>query len=417
MDKKQEKRIIKIYKDLLHYYFDNKREMYIDDKPFKNLLDALYPVVLEEKFYSDGLFFAAVNWHLEGLDKLPVNIDESSIQDLLSHIKNIFLINKQKHFLVFPLQGSRLEQDIVFDRFNLLTQKEEKILIKQIASITGIEDKEVKALLTHTKRSRSKDFLKANIMIIEVENQTENVNDSAYLLAQYSIIIFQLIHIAFNMETSIYDKVTLQEETNRHVAIISKDYWRCSHGYSWSAYLQCRMKLDFMSKGENQEIFVRLLEAFTIYANEDDLTIKFVNSFNLYFRGFLQSNVQNDYALGLLLYITALETLVCDGRQEKRLRLAAILPKIIDIPDFKKINVSKTINDLYKERNNFVHAGKIPSSIYGDGSNLKLLERITALLLLKYLEVDHLLLNIDGSNRLDRWNKYLDNTFDNIIFG
>lgn len=417
MDTKQEKNIIARYKELLQFYFNNgRRKPDLDNKPFANFLSLLYPVIKGHKFYCDDIFISSIIWHLESLIELPSNIDEQQLDNLIEHINKNFDINKEKHYLIFPLQGSGLKRDISFSRFNILTERNEDELIKQISDLTSIDRVAVVDLLEHTKKSRSKDFSKSNIMIIEIEDQTENIRHSAYQLAQYSVNFLFLIHSAFGMESSIFRLAEIWEDENKHVAILSKDDWRCGHGHSWDAHLQCKLDLDFMEEEEYQNDFDNLFNAFALNNDKDDLLYKFMNSLILYSRGIVQRRIQKDDSLALLLYITALESLITEGQQEKRIRLVAIIPKLVSIDGITSFELATVIDELYKERNNFIHAGQTPQFSY-ENNKLDILERITALILLKYFDIDSLLDVSSGQTRLKAWENYLNQIFNSIIFG
>lgn len=417
MDAKQKKKIIAAYKDLLQFYFKTgRREPDLDDNPFTNFLDLIHPILLKHKFYCNDIFLSSINWHLEGLSGLPSNVDEQQLDNVIEHINKSFEINKEKHYLIFPLQGSGLKKDISFSRFHILKEKSEEELHTQISDITSIDKIAVADFLEHTKKSRSKDFLKSNIMIIEVENQTENVRYSAYQLAQYSVNFLFLIHSAFGMKSSIFRKAEIWRDKNRHVAILSKDGWRCGHGHSWDAHLQCKLDIDFMEEDKYQEIFDKLFNTFALINEKDDLAYKFINVFILYSRGIVQQRIHHDESLALLLFITALESLITEGQQEKRLRLTALIPKLISIDGITSFELATMIDELYKDRNNFVHAGQTPSYSYKN-NKLETLERVTALMILKYFEVDSLLDISSGQTRVKAWTEYLNNMFTGIIFG
>lgn len=417
MDAKQKKKIIAAYKDLLQFYFKTgRREPDLDDKPFTNFLDLIYPILLKHKFYCNDIFLSSINWHLEGLSSLPSNVDEQQLDNVIEHINKNFEINKEKHYLIFPLQGSGLKKDISFSKFHILKEKSEEELHTQISDITSIDKKAVIDFLEHTKNSRSKGFLKSNIMIIEVENQTENVRYSAYQLAQYSVNFLFLIHSAFGMKSSSFRKPEIWRDENRHVAILSKDGWRCGHGHSWDAHLQCKLDIDFMEEDKYQQIFDKLFSSFALRIELNNLAYKFINLFVLYSRGIVQRKIHHDDSLALLLFITALESLITEGQQEKRLRLAAIIPKLITIDGMTSFELATMIDELYKDRNNFVHAGQTPSYSYKN-NKLETLERVTALMILKYFEVDSLLDVSLGQTRVKAWTEYLNELFNSIIFG
>lgn len=417
MDAKQKKKIIAAYKDLLQFYFKTgRREPDLDDKPFTNFLDLIYPILLKHKFYCNDIFLSSINWHLEGLSSLPSNVDEQQLDNVIEHINKSFEINKEKHYLIFPLQGSGLKKDISFSKFHILKEKSEEELHTQISDITSIDKKAVIDFLEHTKNSRSKGFLKSNIMIIEVENQTENVRYSAYQLAQYSVNFLFLIHSAFGMKSSSFRKPEIWRDENRHVAILSKDGWRCGHGHSWDAHLQCKLDIDFMEEDKYQQIFDKLFSSFALRIELNNLAYKFINLFMLYSRGIVQRKIHHDDSLALLLFITALESLITEGQQEKRLRLAVIIPKLITIDGMTSFELATMIDELYKDRNNFVHAGQTPSYSYKN-NKLETLERVTALMILKYFEVDSLLDVSLGQTRVKAWTEYLNELFNSIIFG
>ncbi len=417
MDAKQKKKIIAAYKDLLQFYFKTgRREPDLDDKPFTNFLDLIYPILLKHKFYCNDIFLSSINWHLEGLSSLPSNVDEQQLDNVIEHINKNFEINKEKHYLIFPLQGSGLKKDISFSKFHILKEKSEEELHTQISDITSIDKKAVIDFLEHTKNSRSKGFLKSNIMIIEVENQTENVRYSAYQLAQYSVNFLFLIHSAFGMKSSSFRKPEIWRDENRHVAILSKDGWRCGHGHSWDAHLQCKLDIDFMEEDKYQQIFDKLFSSFALRIELNNLAYKFINLFMLYSRGIVQRKIHHDDSLALLLFITALESLITEGQQEKRLRLAVIIPKLITIDGMTSFELATMIDELYKDRNNFVHAGQTPSYSYKN-NKLETLERVTALMILKYFEVDSLLDVSLGQTRVKAWTEYLNELFNSIIFG
>lgn len=410
LNNKDRKKIDACYQSLQNYYLkNNKKELDFDDKPFINLLDLLYPIIRKHPYFSNDFFVSAVELYLE--KKVEV---EDDLDELLMYIENHFNINKDEHFLIFPLQGSGLHKDISFLNFHLLSEKNEAGIIQQISEITQIEYNGVKDFLDHTQKSRSRDFLKSNIIIIKVENQTENVDRTAYQMAQFAVYIFKLIHSAYGMESSIFRMAERWEEENSHVAILAKDNWRCGHGYSWNAHLKCKIDIDFMAEEKYQRIFGFLFDTVTKKEN-DVLTNKFINALILYGKANVQNSEYRDTDLAILLYVTALESLLTEGRNEKRLRLSAIVPRIINCEGKNITEISVLLEKLYTSRNNFLHAGQ--SSYYSRrDEDIEYLDKITALVILRCFELGK---SIDGvgERRTKAWSKYVDNIFMDLILG
>ena len=90
-------------------------------------------------------------------------------------------------------------------------------------------------------------------MIIKVENQIENVDRTAYQMAQFAVYIFKIIHSAYGMDSSIFCMAERWEGENSHVAILTKDNWRCGQSFGWNAHLECKIDIDFMAEENTKE--------------------------------------------------------------------------------------------------------------------------------------------------------------------
>lgn len=359
----------KLYLAMVQYFFrEGKRELGFDDVPYMNFMETLFPRVRANHYYDDDIFFYTVNNHLKDLKTVPEQADKN-INSLLEYINNNFEINKGVHYLIFPLQGSGLKNDIEFSEFHFIIEKDEPEIFKRIASITGISERDVTSFLEHTKASRSPDFLKDNLVVFRMENQTSYVNRRAYRAAQHIIYYLYLIHTAFVMETSIFRLAYGWTQDNGHVAILAQDNWRQGHGFSWQARLKCELDIDFLNEERYQKLFSDLYDTFQLGKDADDLTQKFLNALILFNRGIHQRHFFKDDSLALLLYLTAAESLLTESHNEKRLRLCAILSRIACIDKITQSMLANTLNDLYLKRNNFVHAGE---SAYFDSEDRQL---------------------------------------------
>ncbi len=408
-------KLIKAYDSLQYFYFSNEKdELDFEDKPYINMLELLYSKFYEYEFFSEDLLEYAVISYLKQQDK-PQETNENTIKEFIEYIINIFDINKQKHFLIFPLQGSGINCDVSFSNIHILKEKGEEVLLDQISEITDMSYYDVRDFFRHTQNSRSKDFLKSNIMIIEIENQTYNVKHSAYLMAQSAINILKLIHSAYEMESSIFRKSELHVKRNSHVAIISKDSWRCGHGFNWNANLQCKLDIDFIAEKKHQETFSKMLNLLFSKSN-DQLNRLFINAFGLFEKATIQRTEFCEYEISLLLYLTALESLFTEGKNEKRLRIAAIVPRVLYDDGAKITELAEKLEILYMQRNNFLHAGEFFHYKRID-ITLEQLEQTVAKIILKILTIDDIIYARENESNLKAWNKYTDNIFKNIILG
>lgn len=420
MNTKEIKKVSALLKDALCFYFAQSpvRELDLDDKVYMNLVEVVWPFVKEHPYYGEDLFLSAVSWHIEKYETMPENIGAEEVENLIQDIKKCFDLNKQKHYLVVPLQNSTLKKDFTFDRFYFLKEDEEDILIQKISELSQIDMGRVSDFLEHTKKSRSKDFLKSNLLVIKVENQTENIRRSAYQIAQNAIDSILLLHAGIEHQMSAKDLFHPNLgwlEKNSHVAILSTDGWRCGHGFDWQAHLSCDVDLDFFEDEVVQQKFVEFYNLFN-FKSTDEFTYRFYNSFSLYSKARVQRIEQKENSVALLLYLTAIESLVTEGRNEKRLRVSAITPKLIQYRDITQADLSRKLNDMYTRRNNFVHAGT--GAYWRDETEeLELLEKVVAKLILRVTDIESELDIREGETKWHAWERYVNGIFDDIIFG
>ena len=357
-------KLLKCYENLVQYYFANSKvELDLDDKPYTDLLDLLHPISSQHPFFERELFMQAVSWHVESLEEPPEQFSDNDINLLETAVERVFDCNMEKHFIIFPLQGSRLKADISFSHFHFITKKDEQELIQQISTISGIDETHIESFLEHTTKSRSKDFLKSNLLVIEMEHQSETVRQSAFHKAQQSINLLLLMCSAFGKEPDTFYIRLVSEEPNSHVAILSDELWRCGHGHGFGEHLKCNADLDFMQEPKHQALFEKMHQTLAS-TRQEGFREMVQNAFLLYAKGMMQKNEHRDDSLALTLYIVALESLLAEERNEKRLRLAAIIPQLIEIDGMTSPEMAREINDFYKLRNNFLHAGKQPYFAY-----------------------------------------------------
>lgn len=420
------RRAKKICEDFMNYYFNsiiNKSELDYSCKPFMNLLQAVWEDVYTSDYSDLDITYFTIVRCISDLEQIPSDIS-SYYSYLVDAVKNSFQKNKGEHFVIIPLHGSGLNKTITFEnkKFCLIpTEKNEQILFKKLSRAMHIKYKACVHMFEHTKRSRSKDFFKHNLLLIKIENQTSHVKLNAITIAVRTIYLIQLLHWALNTtEDSTFSLKKLlidRLEENHHVLIMSNDEWRCGHGYTIKGVPKCKVDLHFFKKKKYQTIFSELFNDFFIEGG-DELTKRFVNSLVLLNRAF-QFEEKNDNDLATLLYTTSAEVLLTTGKNEKRLRFAATLSELISIDRKKRTEIAKILDNVYRKRNDFVHEGVLPFYEYckNEDSDLKVVRIAISKLILKYNEIDTLLAIPGEGDRSKRWDTYIDQLFINLIFG
>ena len=416
----------KICSDLLQCYFNSntdKPELDYDCKPFMNLAYAIWDDVYSINYSDPDLVILTIQSHLLNLKKAPSDIS-LFYSSLVDSVKETFELNKAEHFLIIPLHGSKLNKQISFEnnRFHLIpNEDDEKEIFTKLSNIMAIEYDKCVDMFQHTKISRSPDFFKHNLLLIRIENQTNHVKLKAITIAIQTIYIIHILYWAQDIKEDAFFALnrlcysTLEE--NHHVLIMSTDEWRCGHGNTWKGVPKCHIDLQFLDDEEKQVLFSRLFTDFFINSR-DELTRRFINSLVLLNRGY-QFEFDNDVDLATLLYTTSAESLLTENHNEKRLRLAAILPNLISIEGKTKYDISKMLDNIYVKRNSFVHSGKSPFYDYleDEDNDLKFTRIAISKLILKYSEIDTILSKQNQDSRNKRWDSYVDQLFKELIFG
>lgn len=413
--------------NLLQYYFNSstdKPELNYDCKPFMNLVQAVWDDVESSDYADPDITIFTIENRILELKTAPSDVS-TFYSSLVNLVKTSFEQNKGEHFVIIPLHGSKLNKQITFgdEMFYLIPSEEnEKTLFSNLSNIMSIEYEKCADMFEHTKNSRSRDFFKHNLLLIRIEDQTSRVRSEAITIAVRTIYLMHTLYWTLNTtEDALF---TLKKHSfdelreNYHVLIMSDDEWRCGHGHTWNEGLpKCQIDLHFLEEEENQTIFSHLFTEFLLNPG-DELTRRFVNSLILLNRGF-HFEFKNDNDLATLLYMTSAEALLTEQKNEKRLRLAAILSKLIYIEGKTRSEIADILDSVYYKRNDFVHAGKSPFYEYREDEEDELTFTRIAIskLILKYNEIDTLLSTQSEDNRSKKWDAYVDQIFKTLIFG
>ncbi|MGF2618647.1 hypothetical protein [Bacillus cereus] len=424
---KQMNNLINNYSNLLQFYFRNGRKtLDFNDKPYAVFIDSMYKYMSPIKYFDIDIFLDFWHRHFEELVDFPEDINIENVQDLINDVIETLEINADCHFIIVPLPKAKLSKVIHFDRFTFIPRLyNEENKIDEIQKITNIEPYEIENMLNHIKRSRSRDFMKHSLLVISMTDQTSFIHTNANHIAKYCIYLIRILYFAnkHRSKQSIFESMQsfYTYEPNTHLAVIAKDLWRCS-GIGIDFITECNFDLDFISEHKNQVLLKELATSFIFKNSKDEFLMSFLNSIILFNKAYDQK-LNKEESLATLLLITAGESLLTEGKNEKRLRLSALLSRLISIDHYESYQVAEIINSIYKMRNDFVHAGKEVDflNVFETDNNTNhyfILRQTIAKLLINFNHFDSLLSEDDkDTNKQKKWQKYLDNLFDNVITG
>lgn len=408
-------KVNKLYENAWQFMRRTQRnELYMDDQVYINLIFALYENVKDNPLFCEDILKGCTDRFLYE-DFYKDEIDKNRAEDLIQNIVETLELNKKVHYLLIPINGARLSNDINFECFHFIhgdeAEKEEKI-----QRITGLDRQEIQDFIDHTKKSRSKDFMEYPMLVLQIDNVHSNVYRSASFTAQRIFQIIKLMVYKFETKKDIYEMATNWNKDNYHVAIVGEERWQFGHGNWWNL-IQCKYSLDFLSELNNQGEFVTLANTFVFENNKDELYYKFSNALELFEKSLEQYENYKDTTLSMMLLFSAAESLLTEGDNEKKLRLSVIWPRLVTIMDKTQKDLCVLIKESYEKRNDFVHAGNL---IYGSKSvELRVLHQMLAKLISLYLLPD-VWKNTECETEekdISKWTKYVRNIFTDAIYG
>ena len=411
MDKSK---VNKLYEDAWQFMRSKKNELDFNDKPYINLVSALYENVKDNPLLCEDIILGCTDRFLN--DDLGKDIvDKNRGENLIQNIIKTFELNKKVHYLLIPINGARMSCDMHFSSFHFINGNEEE-KEEKIQRITGLDRYKIQEFINHTKKSRSPDFMMPPLLVLRIDNVHTNVDRSASIIAQRIFQIIKLMIYKLETEQDIFcELATNRYEDNYHVAIIGEEDWQFGHGNWWNL-IRCKYSLDFLSETNNQNEFVELANTFVFDRYKDELHYKFSNALELFEKSLEQYENYKDITLSMMLLFSAAESLLTESDNEKKLRLSVIWPRLVTITGKGQKDLCILIKDSYEERNNFVHAGNLMYD--SEKKEIRVLHQMLAKLIYKYLLSDEWK-NTDSSTKekdITKWTKYVRNIFIEAIY-
>jgi|GEM_PF-2844609 len=424
---KQLKTITGLLNAFVHASFRDGAFDFDYDQTYENLASEVFKISEIKEYYDDDLFHWIIENQITRRIGSPRNFDEKEVNDVLEIVLKDLLRNIAHHVIVVPIPRADLNAIISFGNYMLLPhylKRDEKI--EQLARFSGKKYADAASILEHTEKSRSPDFLKYPLLCIKEKQQSATIHFRALNMARLAIYAITTYYYAYiSLENQgLYSSMAslIRVPQASHIAILAKDNWRQRHN-PLDFDPSMRFRLHWLAEKNHQRKLLKFIRALILAEKPDKLRLLFLNALILFNEALNQNN-----SIATLMIMTSAESLLTQTRNEKRLRLAAILPRLVKVKGKSVADLSEILTELYLKRNDFVHAGRTITIMYSDKkdkNSLEVAKVAVAMLLLDYPAIEQRLLKklrasgkpINKNNLLTAWQNDIDIVFENIIKG
>lgn len=328
-------------------------------------------------------------------ERILRGVDSTLCKEFVEKFIKYLSRHRASHLIVLPILKTTVDSTIEFNRFSVIPyglSREEKISI--LAKKTDRSFESTEYLAKHTEKSRSPNFYNNTLFCIKIIHQTQWINMQAREIAMWNIAFLRALYygLEYKKPSLLFGRFVPGPE-NKHMLIISKQDWRCSH-LPLEFNASCSFSLNWLRKIDIQKQLVRLNNLLIFPDVLDRLSYRFFRSFRLFSRSIDLIEMKEPFegfGLSILFLMIAAEGILLDRESEKRARLSCLLPKFGCPSHVSRSQAYNTVNDCYQWRSDFVHSGtdKFPDydEDFKEGMHQKefnLLREMVARMLLNY---------------------------------
>jgi len=294
-------------------------------------------------------------------ERILRGVDSTLCKEFVEKFIKYLSRHRASHLIVLPILKTTADSVIEFNRFSVIPyslSRDEKISI--LAKKTNRSFESTENLAKHTEKSRSPNFYNNTLFCIKITHQTNWINMKARQIALWNIAFLRALHygLEYRKPSLLFGRFVPGPE-NKHMLIISKQDWRCSH-LPLDFNASCSFSLEWLRKENVQQRLVRLNNLLVFPDVLDRLSYRFFRSFRLFSKSidFIEMNEAFEgIGLSILFLMIAAEGVLLDRESEKRVRLSSLLPKFGCPPRISRSHAYNTVNDCYQWRSDFVHSG------------------------------------------------------------
>lgn len=411
-------KLIKQFKTIFGYCKAKaKWDPNFDDPPFDKLLNIGY------EYFSTLGIWSYSQFNSMSISKLNTYKSKQSITDLdaekiLDDIEITLRNNLNDIFTILPLKDAQISKSVFFENFAIIKSGSQGILktsnvskgtvFKEINNHFGIDINKLKEKIGYIVNHKSKGFLDYPLLVIREHYHFEETAsiDRALFTLRFYLMFIRLIATKNKAEQY---KITPHNFNNcDHFTCLSKNN---NINFPIKEGLDCNYNLDFIHSLHNQNHFLNIVRIFNSPTN--DLRTIYMRSIRFLNKAFNGSDWDvDDLSLRVLFTNISAETfLIFDTIGGKRVKLANAMVKLAN----KQSAYLLAVDEVYKDRSHFVHAGKQNLSKYApkivsdkvkNDSLDKVIEMMT-IILCEFPEFYNNLITKYGKNSLEEWKKYL----------
>ena len=371
-DSSERKKLLKAAKDLLNYCSSNKPVSLDYDLPVingfikyvSNLKELSEIWSFDEGF--DILFLLLEDFINQEKVKVPP-IADNVVEEFVNNYIVTLSRNTKDYWLVMPLEDADLSNPISFGDYFFIPEdidREEKI--KVLADLVSISYKEMEKRVEHTEKTRSENFYDYPLMCHKINRFNSWIRIHGSDILCLDIAILRVIEHSTGKKDRGHAKPIskLIRKSNKHFLIHSQGLSNWGHQLlsmsEQSAYFSGDLNWLEITKYQNE--FTGLNSILGDMNPIDRLTFRFRKAFLLFNKSIdiqlMNRGISGGFALELLHLMIAAECILLNRENEKRLRLATLLSRLVKIEEKSTKEIFDAVNDIYNWRSDYVHSGE-----------------------------------------------------------
>ncbi|MCG8763481.1 hypothetical protein G1K46_12205 [Tenacibaculum finnmarkense] len=421
LSKKQKKGLAGLITAFANNSFKNGiLEVDSENKAYYNLISELYKIEEIKAIYDEDIAIHGITQGLESIIKYdPIICEEKDVNSIIKSVIDTLNNNLSDHLIIIPIPNSQFKEKISFRNYTFIPQEySKKEKIKIVNRLTRGKLENTTWFANHTESSRSSHFWEYPLFCLKQKQQTKFVHYNSENIIKTILYALQCFYYGKikgtdNDKTSMLIRAkTRMLKKPSHLAVYSKENWR-QHHRPLSFEIDMPFDLSWLNEPKFKRGFNKFLKCIYLKEKLDDLDLRFLNGMFLF-----SESLSQNASISTILLLTIAESVLTQGKNEKRLRLSAILPKLISKSTSEQKEYSRLLSELYTKRNNFVHSGEKITLTYDADFNkddsVEKLRMLIARLILNYSNIEK---TINKGNRAQMWDNRVNNMFNEIIFG